>query len=127
SYTDRTSGGPVVQSAINAALANRVMGAPVSVTAADVTFPLDPAGVNDRVQVQVYRTAAKSNPVATLMATFFGVNNVDVTATATAEASPANAETCVKPFTIPDKWIENGTGPWDPSDDFDLGVDTYIG
>lgn len=125
SYTDRSAGGPVVTSAVNAALANNVMGAPVSVTPADVTFPLDPAGVNDRVQVQVYRTAAKANPVATLMGTFFGVNTVDVTATAIAEASPANAMTCVKPFMIPDKWIEKVNdkgqldGPWTTNSTFD--------
>src|SRR4051812_24838173 len=51
SYTDRTAGGPVVMSAVNAALANKVMGQAVAVTAADVTFPLDPAGAADRVQV----------------------------------------------------------------------------
>src|SRR6266540_2699252 len=35
SYTDRTAGGPVVQSAINAALANTVMGEPVKVDGTD--------------------------------------------------------------------------------------------
>ena len=109
SYTDRSAGGPVVMSAVNAALSNKVMGAAVSVTPADVTFPLDPGGADDRVQVQVYRTAAKSNPVATLMGTFFGVNTVDITAVAIAEASAANAMTCVKPFMIPDKWSERNT------------------
>jgi hypothetical protein len=120
SFTDRTPGGPVVLSAINAATANQVMGAPVSVIAADVTFPLAPDGTASRVQVKVSRTAARLNPVATLMGAFFGVQTVDVDAVATAEASPANAETCVKPFTIPDKWIENQTGPWDPDDTFDV-------
>ena len=40
------------------------------------------------------------------MGRFFGVNTANTDAVATAEASPANAMTCVKPFTIPDKWIE---------------------
>ena len=40
------------------------------------------------------------------MGRFFGVNTANIDAVATAEASPANAMTCVKPFTIPDKWIE---------------------
>jgi Flp pilus assembly protein TadG len=125
SYTDRSSTGPAVMSAVNAALANHVMGAPVSVTAADVTFPLDPRGVDDRVQVQVYRTTATKNPVATLMGSIFGVDTVDITATAIAEASPANAMTCVKPFMIPDKWTENSDdkgradGPWTTSSSFD--------
>src|SRR5215217_4602895 len=67
SYTNRSAGGPVVQSAINAAAANAVMGAPVYVTPDDVTFPVGPAGIANRVQVQVYRTAAHDNPVSTLM------------------------------------------------------------
>src|SRR5205823_6168657 len=80
---------------------------------------------NNRVQVQVFRTADRSNPVPTLLGTAFGVRSVDIGAVATAEVSPANAETCVMPFTIPDRWIENGTAPWDPTDTFDPG-DTYI-
>ena len=109
SYTNRTPTGPVVQSAINAARANRVAGGPVSIGSDDVTFPLDPAGRADRVQVQVYRTFERGNAVPTLMGTFFGVQRVDINATATAEASPANAMTCVKPFMIPDRWVEQNT------------------
>jgi hypothetical protein len=45
---------------------------------------------------------------------------VDITATAIAEASPANAETCVMPWTIPDKWIDNQSPPWDPDDSFTM-------
>jgi Putative Flp pilus-assembly TadE/G-like len=107
SYTNRTPTGPVVQSAINAARANRVAGGQVSIGPDDVTFPLDPAGQADRVAVQVFRTVERGNPVPTLMGTFFGVQRVNIAATATAEAAPANAMTCVKPFMIPDKWIEN--------------------
>jgi hypothetical protein len=40
----------------------------------------------------------------------------DIAATATAEAVPANAATCVKPWAIPDKWIEMQTPAWDTSD-----------
>ena len=47
------------------------------------------------------------------MGQYFGVTDVNIQAEATAEASPANAMTCVKPFTIPDKWIERQTPPWD--------------
>lgn len=135
-FDDRSSGGPAVQSAINTALANQVSGQAVSIVPADVTFPNDPTGQPTRVAVQVFRTVARNNAVPTLMGTFFGVQRVDVAANATAEASPANAETCVKPFTIPDKWIENQTPPWDPSDTFDLtdnkgkplpNPDVYIG
>jgi hypothetical protein len=95
------------------------MGADVSVTPADVTFPTAPDGENNRVQVVVQRSAARGNPVATLIARFFGITEADIVATATAEASQANAMTCVKPFTIPDKWIEKQTPGWDADDTYD--------
>jgi Flp pilus assembly protein TadG len=134
-FNDRSASGPAVQSAINTAVTNRVAGANVSVTPPDVTFPNDPSGQPTRVQVQVFRTIARNNPVSTLMGSFFGVTTADVVAVATAEASAANAETCVMPFTIPDRWIENQTGPWDPDDTFDMydshgnviaNPDTYV-
>lgn len=120
SFTNRSANGPVVTSAVMAARANRVMGNDVSVQPADVTFPNDPSGQPTRVRVSVFRTAGRSNPVATLVAAYFGQPTANITATATAEASPANAETCVKPFTIPDKWTENQTPPWGPNATFDL-------
>ncbi len=114
-YDDRSSGGPAVQSAMAASHENDVISADVSVLPGDVTFPLSPDGLNNRVRVHVYRTAARTNPVPTLMGKFFGVTQVNIDAVATAEVSPANAMTCVKPFTIPDRWIENqDPGGWDP-------------
>ena len=119
SYDDRTATGPVVQSAIQTAQDNLTAGEAVSVEAGDVTFPLSPTGESNRVQVQVYRNSTRGNPVSTLVGGFFGLSSVNVQATAIAEASPANAMTCVKPFMIPDKWIEKQTDPWDTGDTFD--------
>ena len=121
-YVDRSATSPAVQSAINAgkAAGNRVMNASVSITAADVTFPNDPNGIPSWVRVNVFRSGGRANPVSTLMASIFGVTTADITATATGEASLSNAETCVKPFTIPDRWIEIQTPAWDPNDTFDL-------
>jgi len=120
SWTDRSVSGPAVQGAINTGKANFVERKAVSILPTDVTFPLDPTGQPNRVAVKVFRTAARSNPVSTLMGKLFGVDQVDIVAEATAEVSKANAETCIKPFTIPDRWKENQTGPWDPEDTFDL-------
>jgi len=119
-FDNRTASGPAVQNAIQTASANQVMARAVSVTPGDVTFPNDPNGRPTWVHVEVFRTEARGNPVATLMGTLLHRNWVDVRAMATAQAAPANAETCVKPFTIPDKWIEKQTGSWDPDDTFDL-------
>ena len=106
-YADRSATGPAVTSAITTGKANQVMAGVVSLNVADVTFPLDPAGQSNRVKVTVYRRASRGNPLSTFIAKFFGMPTADIAATATAEASPANAMTCVKPFTIPDRWIEN--------------------
>ena len=73
----------------------------------DVTFPTSPSGLNNRVRVHVYRTAsARGNRGADADGPLLRRRHGQHDAVATAEASPANAMTCVKPFTIPDKWIE---------------------
>jgi hypothetical protein len=112
SWDDRNASGPAVQSAMSASAQNTVMGGVVSVQPGDVTFPVGPTGSN-RVKVDVYRTAGRSNPVSTLLGSFLGLSTIDIAATATAEASPAGGMTCVKPFIIPDKWTEVNDPPWD--------------
>ena len=112
-FDDRSPGGPAVQSAINAAQANLVMGEPASVGPGDVTFPNDPTGRPTRVHVDVYRAEMRDNAIPTLMGSLFGIDTVSLGASATAEASPANAMTCVKPFMIPDRWRES-SGAFDP-------------
>jgi len=122
-WADRSPTGPAVKNAVSASLTNQVMAANVYVTPAEVVFLKDPAGRDNRVQVTVYRDAAHVNPATaspgampTLIARYFNVATVGVMATATAEASPADAMTCVKPFTIPDRWNEVTKPPFDPND-----------
>jgi Flp pilus assembly protein TadG len=135
-WNDRTPTGPSVTNALNASRANQVMSGVVSVAPANVEFVNDPAGISNRVRVTVFRDASHGNPVSTLIAQYFGIASVNVSAVAMAEASPANAETCVMPFTIPDRWREKQDAPWDPSDTFDAvdskgnpiaNPDVYIG
>ena len=123
SFSDRSATGPAKSSAVSTALTNAVMRQNVSVTPGDIDFPVGPTGLNNRVRARVYRDAAHSNPLQTLMGGFFGVSQVDVWASATAEASPANVVTCVKPFFIPDKWEERNptTTTFDPlTSQFDM-------
>ena len=119
-YNDHSATGPAVTSALSAAHANQVMGADVSAIPSDVEFLTSPTtGEQSRVRVTVWRSAARGNPVSTLIARYFGITTATIGAVATAEASPSNAEDCVKPFTIPDKWIEKQTPAWDTSDTYD--------
>jgi Flp pilus assembly protein TadG len=119
-FNDRTATGPAVVGAISAATdtGNRVLGSSVSITPADVTFPLGPGGATNRVRVLVTRSAARGNPLSTFVAGIFGADTADMTAFATAEASPSNAATCTAPFVISDRWTERQTAPWDPGDTF---------
>jgi Flp pilus assembly protein TadG len=125
-FDDRTPAGPAVQVAMSTAQKNLIIGDAPSVLTTDVTFPDDPSGQPTRVRVNVFRVAARDTAIPTLIGPLFGVPTVDIGATATAEASPANAMTCVKPFMIPDKWIENSDdkdkadGPWSPDVEFNV-------
>ena len=111
-WDNRTPSGPAVQSAISAGQKNGVMAGTPSIQTSDVTFPVDSSGQANEVQVNVFRTVGRNNPVSTLIGPIFGVPTVDITATATAQAAPAGGMTCVKPFIIPDKWIERTNPPW---------------
>jgi hypothetical protein len=118
-YDDRSAGGPAVRSAVTTSEANLVIGRTVSVQSGDVTFPVGPTGLSNRVQVNVFRTTNRENPVATMIGPIFGVNTVDIGATATAEASPANAVRCAKPFTIPARWEEHSVPANDRFEKYD--------
>ena len=136
-WNDRSASGPAVTNAVNAALGNQVMSGNVNVTPADVVFLADASGQNDQVQVTVHRDSSRGNAIDTMIAQYFGIRTVGVNATATAEASPADTETCVKPFTIPDRWREVTSPPFDPNTStFDMydnkgnllsPADVYIG
>ena len=116
-FEDRTASSPAVQGAVNAALANTVIGENVAVEPADVTFPAAPEG-EAHVKVAVFRTDGRDNPLSTFIAAVFGMGSADVQADATARTARANAMTCVRPFTIPDKWDENQDPDWTPESEF---------
>jgi hypothetical protein len=106
---------------MSTAKANFVASEEPSVNPEDVTFPFNPVTAqNDLVEVTVYRTSVRANPVTTLIGGIFGVDSGDIAATARATAAPAGGSLCVMPLTIPDKWIENQTGPWTTDDTFNM-------
>ncbi|HET6340669.1 MAG TPA: pilus assembly protein TadG-related protein [Gemmatimonadota bacterium] len=76
--------------------------------------------VNLTVTVRAHRDQVRGGPVATWFAQIFGVDAVDVGADATARIVPAGAATCLKPFSIYDRFDSN-----DGNDTFDEGVDVY--
>lgn len=117
--------------AINVARANQVWMEEPSIAAADVKVqscedPEEWWGTGDEcVSATVHRTTARGNPLPTVFANFFGLEAQNVSATATARVAGANVTDCLRPFAIPDKWLEqsdcrgNATGGWSADSTFD--------
>ena len=64
---------------------------------------------SQKVRVRVQRSDARGNPLSTLFARAMGIDQVDIGATAAAQAWPGVATDCILPFAVPDRWDE-----WDP-------------
>jgi hypothetical protein len=97
--------------AVAAAQANLVWGVAPSVNAATDVFiercPPGAPGLPDQcVRVNVYRTQARGNALPTFFAKLVGVADQDVHATATSQVAAGLSATCVKPWIIPDKWVD---------------------
>jgi hypothetical protein len=102
---------------------NTVRGQGVVIVPDDVEVDMEQM----RVTVAVRRTADRGSAVATWFARIFGVEEVDVAARATAEAAPAGAAICLKPFAIPDAWDdENGDEVYDDGEYYNA-TDTGYG
>jgi hypothetical protein len=89
---------------------NAIRGELADVRPEDVDVDL----ANERVTVRVYRTRDRGNPVGTFFARMFGVNAVNVSTRAVAEASFAGAISCPLPVAVPDRWYEAGGPHNDP-------------
>jgi hypothetical protein len=99
--------------------------------------PASNAGGNACIRVDVMRGMpdrtgqSHSNVLQTYFGHLVGLTSQGVRATATAIVAPGNAVTCIKPWIVADKWIDNsGTGSnpsgWDQEDMFNPGVDEYV-
>ncbi len=79
-----------------------------------------PPGADRCVKVDVYRDGT-SDSVA--LPTFFGpvlgITLQGVRATATAQVAVGNGTTCLKPWAIPDKWVEGSAPPNDHFEKYD--------
>jgi len=111
------------------ALRNRVWTEEPDVTDADITFPPCPPGApglpDTCVKVDVFRNQRPGGkPLPTFFARLVGIMDQGVRATATAQVLAGNSAKCVKPWAVPDKWIERrpAVAPWTPTSEFDRFV-----
>src|SRR2546422_1241391 len=80
---------------------NKVLSTPVAINSGDVTVDLN----LKRCRVCVPRTQARGNPVPTYFARIWR-NSVDVSACATAEVVLGNKANCLKPWAMPDAFVD---------------------
>lgn len=90
---------------------NWIIGQPPNIDPAlDVSFPSCPPGApgfpDTCVRVNVYRNRHR-DPLPTFFARVVGVSSQGVQAMAIAQVTGGNASSCLKPFAIPDKWVDN--------------------
>ncbi len=127
-YNDRSDTGLAKTSAWKTSQENYVWGsAPKVDITTDVTFPkvpADPCADDSCIRVDVYRNVAGGNPLPVLFGTAIGLNSQGVRAMAIARAGAANASDCIKPFGIPDKWLDHFD---DPANSATVDADAWTG
>jgi hypothetical protein len=125
-WTNRTATGPARTAAQQMAVTNFVWGqAPNVDVVTDVFFTgipaamcaPDPDGNTPCIRVDVYRNQARGNALPVLFGQSVGLVSTGVRATATARVAVANASDCLKPWAIPDKWLDvyDVTAPTQPA------------
>ena len=119
-WTDRTVTGPARAAAHQMAQSNLIWSQAPSVNVAtDVFFtglplamcPADVNGLTPCIRVDVYRNQTRGNPLPVIFGRAVGLIDQGVRATATARVAVANASDCLKPWAIPDKWVEQYPAP----------------
>jgi Flp pilus assembly protein TadG len=101
---------------------NKVRADAVTVQEDDIVIDADAL----TVKVTVYRNRERGNAIPTFFARVFGVNDVNVAASATAEAAPAGGINCLLPVAVPDRWFEAGGPGNDPNDYNPEDGDVYV-
>jgi Flp pilus assembly protein TadG len=132
-WTDRTPTGPARAAALQVARSNGIWGQVPNVNVnTDVVFtnapaamcPQDANGLTPCLRVDVYRNQQRGNPLPSIFGQAFGLVDQGVRATATARVAIANASDCLKPWIIPDKWLDNHDTPQDNQWTFDDTFET---
>jgi hypothetical protein len=106
-----------------AALANKVWNASTGDQYVDVFIDQPakcPADSPSCVRVEVYRNKEHGTPLPTVFGSVLGIADQGVKATASAIYANANASDCMRPFSVPDRWIENYPTPKAAPDPTDL-------
>lgn len=96
---------------------------PVVITPDDVSFPQ-----SDVCRVRTHRTAAKGDPIRTYFVRVLspGSTTSDMAAVAAAQAFDVCGSKCIKPWAIPDRWVDaDSNGVADPGE-YDPDATGYV-
>ena len=103
------SDGPAAMSAEQAAELNPIWG---EAGVAQVSWACPTGVAGACVRVDAYRNGQfGSTPLVTVLGPVLNINSQGVRATATARVATGNATNCMRPWAIPDKWLERNPGP----------------
>ena len=101
---------------------NKVLSQPVNIGASAVSVDLN----RKSCRVCVARTTAGNNPVPTFFGRILGRNTVDISACATAEIANAKVSNCIKPWALPDAFVDsNGNNVYNSGEYYEQGVTSY--
>jgi hypothetical protein len=94
----------------------------VELEASDIVIDTDALTVT----VSVFRNRERGTAIQTFFARVFGIDEVNISARATAEAAPAGGINCLLPVAVPDRWREGEAAGNDPNDFSLEDGDIYI-
>jgi hypothetical protein len=104
--------GGVVEVAATSTVANNLVWKQAGTAAVTYNCPADVLG-GGCVRVDVFRNGENASPtLPVVFGRLLGISSQGVKATATAQAAPASAAQCLKPWAVADKWLEAGGAAW---------------
>jgi hypothetical protein len=81
-----------------------------------------PTGPGECVRAVVERGGASGSPLPVFFSRIFGASATTVRASASGKVMVGNATNCLRPWAIPDRWIEADGSPWTPEDRYQAYV-----
>jgi hypothetical protein len=81
-----------------------------------------PAGPGECVRAAVELGGASGSPLPVYFSRIFGASATTVRASASGKVMVGNATTCLRPWAIPDRWLEADGSPWTPEDRYQAYV-----
>jgi hypothetical protein len=112
--------GIVYESVVSTVQQGAVWGEPIPTSAIVMSYECPPGKPGRCVRTDVHRDGTNGS---TALPTFFmklvGTMSQPVRATATAHVAPANGTRCLKPWMLPDKFLDPDKNGYDPGDTYD--------